>query len=80
MNDELVQGALADTRSAFGLAFLRPGLGPEDDRLYALGWPNRESLMTALGAPTAKQWLKEQSGTAAPAKKAAPVTKRGRRA
>lgn len=49
-------------------------------------------IMTALGTPTAKQWLKEQSGTAIPAKKAvpakaaaaakkaAPAIRRGRRA
>jgi hypothetical protein len=46
MTNELVQGALVDSQSAFGLALLRPGYGrtPEDDRLYALGWPNMSWL------------------------------------
>ena len=46
MTSQPVQGALVDSRSAFGLAFIRPGYGrtPEDDRLYALGWPNMSWL------------------------------------
>ena len=35
--------------------------------------PRVAEIMTALGTPTAKQWLKEQSGSAVPAKKAAPA-------
>ena len=46
MTNEPVHGALADTGSAFGLSFLGPGYGrtPEDDRLYALGWPKMSWL------------------------------------
>ncbi|MCX5748085.1 MAG: hypothetical protein NT062_36970, partial [Proteobacteria bacterium] len=41
MTDQPVQGAFAARATAFGLAHLRPGFGrtPEDDLLYALGWP-----------------------------------------